>query len=50
MPNSTLLRYADDITVIGLTMNYDKSDNRDEIEQLVKWNKDNNIILNVEKT
>ena len=50
MPNSTMIKFADDITVIGLIINAGESDYHNEIEQLVKWNNDNNLILNVDKT
>ena len=50
MPNSTLITFADDIVVIGLIMNDDKSDYRNEIELLVNWSSDNNLVLNVDKT
>ena len=47
MPNSTFIKFADDITVIGLIVNDDESDYRNEIELVVvKWSNDNNIILN----
>ena len=50
MPNSTLITFADDITVIGLTISDEKSYYRNEIELLVNWSNDNNLILNVDKT
>ena len=50
MPNSTLLKYADDITVIGMITDDDESDYRNEIELLVKWSNDNNLILAVDET
>ena len=50
MPNSTLIKFADDITVIGLIIDDDESDYRNEIELLVKWSNDSNLILNVDKT
>ena len=49
MPNSKLIKLADDITVIGLIINDDESDYHNEIELLVMWSKDNNLILNVIK-
>ena len=49
MRNSTLIRF-DDITVISLIVNDDESDYRNEVELLVKWSNDNNVILNVDKT
>ena len=45
-----MIKFADDITVIGLIMNDDESDYRNEIELLVKWSKDNNLIFSVDKT
>ena len=36
--------------LIGLIINDDKSDYRNESELLVMWSKDNNLILNVDKT
>ena len=50
MPNSTLIKFADGIIVIGLIMNDDESDYRNEIELLVKWSNDNNLTLNVDET
>ena len=50
MPNSMLIKYSDDITMIVLIINDDKSSYQNEIEQLVKWSKYNNLILNVDKT
>ena len=50
MPNSTLITFAADIAVIGLIMNDDESDYRNEIELLVNWSNDNNLVLNVDKT
>ena len=37
-------------TVIGLTINDDESEHRNEIELLVKWCKDSNLELNVDGT
>ena len=50
MPNSTLIKFADDITVIGLIINDDESDYRHEIELLVKWSSYDNTILNADET
>ena len=47
IPNSILIKFADDITVIGLIINDDESHYRNEIELLVN---DNNNILNIDKT
>ena len=50
MQNSTLNKFVDDITVIGLIISDDESDYRNEIEQLVKWSNDNNLIIIIIKT
>ena len=50
MSNSTLIKFADDITVIGLIIDVDESDYCNEIEMLVKWSMDNNLILIVDET
>ena len=50
MPNSTLIKFADDIAVNISIIKDDESDYHNEIEQLVKWSNDNNLILNVNKT
>ena len=50
MPNSTLIKFADDMTVIGLIIDDEECDYRSEVELLVKWCSDNNLILNVDKT
>ena len=50
MPNSTFIKFADDISMIGLIINIKESDYHNKIELLVKWSKDNNLILNVDKT
>ena len=50
MPNSTLIKFTDDIAVVGLIIDDDHSDYRSEIELLVKWSKDSNPVLNVGET
>ena len=45
MPNSNMMKFSDDTAV-----NDDESYYSQEIELSVKWSKDNNLILNVDKT
>ncbi|KAK3562237.1 hypothetical protein QTP86_032104, partial [Hemibagrus guttatus] len=47
---STLLKFADDTTVIGLIQDGDESAYRQEIEQLAAWCSRNNLELNTLKT
>ncbi|KAM7374814.1 hypothetical protein PAMP_007451 [Pampus punctatissimus] len=44
------VKFADDTTVVGLINKNDESNYRDEVSQLAKWCRDNNLSLNVEKT
>ena len=48
MPNSSLIKFADDITVIDLSIDNDECDYHNEIELLVKWSNDNSLILHVD--
>ena len=45
-----MLKFADDTTVIGLISDGEGSTYRSEVEQLVQWCEDNNLILNTTKT
>ena len=45
-----MLKFADDTTVIGLISDGEESTYRSEVEQLVQWCEDNNLILNTTKT
>ena len=45
-----MLQFADDTTVIGLISDGEGSTYRSEVEQLVQWCEDNNLILNTTKT
>ena len=49
-PNLSLIKCADGITVIGMIMNDDECDYRNEINLLVKLSDDNHHILDVDKT
>ncbi len=49
--NSNLfIKFADDMSVVGLISNRDKTNNRSEVSRLAGWCSDNNLSLNVEKT
>ena len=50
MRNSKLIKFTDDMTVIGLIIDDDESVCSNEIELPVKWSNDNIPILNVDKT
>ncbi len=49
-PSVTLLKFADDTTLIGLIQDGDKSAYRQEVEQLAVWCSLNNLELNTLKT
>ena len=49
-PSVKLLKFADDITVIGLIRDNDETAYRREVEQLVSWCHQNNLELNTFKT
>ncbi len=49
--NSNLfIKFADDMTVVGLISNRDETNYRSEVSRLAGWCRDNNLSLNVEKT
>ncbi|KAK1798154.1 hypothetical protein P4O66_000648 [Electrophorus voltai] len=45
-----IIRFADDMTVVGLINKDDESAYREEVRELVSWCKVNNLYLNVDKT
>ena len=49
-PNSLVVKFADDTSLIGLIQNDDESAYRAQITSVVKWCEENNLILNVDKT
>ncbi|KAI3363565.1 hypothetical protein L3Q82_012174 [Scortum barcoo] len=51
-PNSsnTIVKFADDTTVIGLITGDDETAYREEVRALTSWCQDNNLHLNVSKT
>ncbi|KAI4872019.1 hypothetical protein NFI96_009811 [Prochilodus magdalenae] len=48
--SNTIMKYADDTTVIGLIRDNDKMAYRDEVQHLSTWCHDNNLTLNTQKT
>ncbi|KAI4904189.1 hypothetical protein NFI96_000143 [Prochilodus magdalenae] len=48
--SNTIIKYADDTTVIGLIKDNDETAYRDEIQHLSTWCHDNNLTLNTQKT
>jgi len=49
-PTNTIVKFADDTTVVGLITRGDESAYRDEIQRLAVWCSDNNLVLNSIKT
>ena len=49
-PSNTIVKFADDTTVVGLISEGDESAYRDEILKLTLWCSDNNLALNTTKT
>ena len=47
---NTIIKFADDTTVVGLITNNDKGAYREEVRELAVWCQDNNLSLNVSKT
>ncbi len=47
---NTIIKFADDTTVVGLSSGGDESAYRDEVEQLSVWCIENNMALNTTKT
>ncbi|KAF7649075.1 hypothetical protein LDENG_00147890 [Lucifuga dentata] len=45
-----IIKFADDMTVVGLISNNDESAYRMEVEQLTAWCRSHNLVLNVDKT
>ena len=46
----TIVKYADDTTVIGLIKGNDERNYRNQIQSLTQWCSDNHLDLNVTKT
>ena len=48
--SNTIVKFADDTTVIGLIRDNDESAYREEVQHLAEWCTDNNLALNTKKT
>ncbi|XP_069367947.1 uncharacterized protein [Paralichthys olivaceus] len=48
--SNTIIKFADDTTVMGLIKDGDKTAYREEVRALTSWCQDNNLHLNVSKT
>eukprot|EP00061_Rhincodon_typus_P008649 g31447.t1 len=47
---NAIYKFADDTTMVGLILNNDELEYREEIEGLALWYNDNNLSLNISKT
>jgi hypothetical protein len=48
--SNTIIKFADDTTVVGLITNNDETPYREEVRDLAVWCQDNNFSINVIKT
>ena len=48
--SNTVIKFADDTTVVGLITDNDKTAYSEEVRNLAVWCQDNNLSLNVNKT
>ena len=48
--SNTIVKFADDTTVIGLISDNDEAAYREEVQHLAEWCADNNLALNTKKT
>ena len=48
--SNTIIKFADDTTVVGLITDNDETAYREEVRDLAVWCQDNNLSLNVNKT
>jgi siderophore synthetase component len=48
--SNTIIKFADDTTVIGLITDNDETAYREEVRDLAVWCQDSNLSLNVSKT
>ena len=49
-PSNTMVKFADDTTVVGLISKGNESAYRDEVVQLTQWCSEHNLLLNTAKT
>ena len=48
--SNSIIKYADDTTVVGLITSYDEPAYREEVRALGVWCQENNLTFNVNKT
>ena len=48
--SNTIIKFADDTTVVGLITDNDEQAYREDVRDLAVWCQDNNLSLNVSKT
>jgi hypothetical protein len=48
--SKTIIKFADNTTMVGLIMDNDETAYREEVRYLAVWCQDNNLSLNVSKT
>ena len=48
--SNTIIKFADDMTVVGLIIGDDETAYREEVHDLAVWCQDNNLSLNISKT
>ena len=48
--SNTIIKFADDTTVVGLITDNNETDYREEVRDLAVWCQDNNLSLNIIKT
>uniref|UniRef100_A0A665UD53 Reverse transcriptase domain-containing protein n=1 Tax=Echeneis naucrates TaxID=173247 RepID=A0A665UD53_ECHNA len=49
-PTNTIVKFADDTTIVGLIKNNNESAYREEVKHLTDWCSNNNLVLNTAKT
>lgn len=49
-PSNTIIKFADDTTVVGMISNGNETVFRDEVSKLTEWCTENNLSLNTKKT
>jgi hypothetical protein len=48
--SNSIIKFADDTTVVGLITNNEETAYKDEVKALVEWCQENNLSINVNKT
>lgn len=47
--SNTIIKFADDMTIVGLTSGKDEKANRHELDHLTWWYGENNLVLNTSR-